>query len=150
MRLSIKDAIKLGLIEKPSPLKKQSTQRHNVVARKDIFPQVILYDALRLAMPDVEIIYEAKGVIPNRKFRIDIYIPATRLAIEMDGFQYHRSKDAFQSDRMRQNILVENNIAVLRFFTKQILNSLEDSVNMIKNIHNSKMLKEQNELSLNI
>jgi len=51
---------------------------------------------------------------------------------------------------MRQNILVENNIAVLRFFTKQILNSLEDSVNMIKNIHNSKMLKEQNELSLNI
>jgi very-short-patch-repair endonuclease len=47
--------------------------------------------------------------------RIDSCYPDRKLAIEVDGFEFHSSPDAFQRDRERQNRLVALGWTVLRF-----------------------------------
>lgn len=54
--------------------------------------------------------------------------------IEVDGFQYHKSKTAFQKDRERQNLLAEHGYVVLRYYTKQILKELLLVVDQIASI----------------
>ena len=38
----------------------------------------------------------------------------------MDGFAYHRSKDAFQKDRERQNLFAAEGYFVFRTFAKEV------------------------------
>ncbi len=47
--------------------------------------------------------------------RVDAAYPRLRLAIEVDGFEFHSSPEAFQRDRTRQNDLVALGWTVLRF-----------------------------------
>lgn len=47
--------------------------------------------------------------------RIDSCLPDRKLAIEVDGYAYHSSPEAFQRDRERQNQLVALGWTVLRF-----------------------------------
>ena len=47
--------------------------------------------------------------------RVDAALPELKLAIEVDGFEFHSSPDAFQRDRNRQNALVGLGWTVLRF-----------------------------------
>jgi very-short-patch-repair endonuclease len=47
--------------------------------------------------------------------RIDAAIPELKLAVEVDGFEFHSTPDAFQRDRSRQNALVALGWTVLRF-----------------------------------
>lgn len=53
-------------------------------------------------------------IVGGRRFEIDIAFPQRRLAIEIDGFDYHR-RDRFQHDRTRQNALINAGWTVLRF-----------------------------------
>lgn len=53
--------------------------------------------------------------INGANFRIDLAFPALKLAIEVDGFAYHSSRDSFERDRQRQNLLVADGWTVLRF-----------------------------------
>ena len=46
---------------------------------------------------------------------IDAAYPDLKLAIEVDGYEFHSSPDAFQHDRTRQNLLVALGWTVLRF-----------------------------------
>lgn len=46
---------------------------------------------------------------------IDVAFRQARIAIEIDGFQYHSSRDQFEADRDRQNRLVLAGWTVLRF-----------------------------------
>jgi len=52
--------------------------------------------------------------------RLDIAFVARRIAIEVDGFAYHRDRDRFQRDRTRQNALVNLGWTVLRFTWQDI------------------------------
>ncbi|GAB0154478.1 endonuclease domain-containing protein [Marinobacterium sp. BA1] len=97
-------------------------------------PQQLLFDAL-IAIEGLNVCWEQKNLIPNRKYRADIYLPESQVIVEMDGFKYHRSKDAFQSDRMRQNLMVENGFHVLRFFTRQVFNELDMVITQILSVH---------------
>ena len=54
-------------------------------------------------------------VIGGRRYSIDVAFPAQRVAVEVDGYRYHSSADAFQSDRTRQNRLSGAGWRVLRF-----------------------------------
>ena len=47
--------------------------------------------------------------------RVDAADPAIKLAIEVDGFEFHSTPEAFQRDRTRQNELVALGWTVLRF-----------------------------------
>ncbi len=86
---------------------------------QDTSPQRILFEALRKRFPDRDIIWEAPGLIPGRKFSADILI-APRVVVEMDGFAFHRSKDAYQGDRDRQNLYVAHGFLPIRAYAKQV------------------------------
>jgi hypothetical protein len=47
--------------------------------------------------------------------RVDFAWPHVRLVVEIDGFEWHFSREAFQRDRTRQNDLVLLGWTVLRF-----------------------------------
>ena len=53
--------------------------------------------------------------IGNRHYRIDLAYPEHKIAIEIDGWEYHRSRSAFEDDRNRANDLVVAGWHVLRF-----------------------------------
>jgi very-short-patch-repair endonuclease len=126
LRLSASAAKKLGL-DAPKTVPKVRKPR-----RSDHFdPQVRLTQALRDALGSHEVESEVCGLIPGRRYRADIVIRRAQLVIEFDGFQYHRSKAAFQSDRERQNAFVAHGWRVLRFFHRQVRNDLDGVVAQI-------------------
>ncbi|MSX01113.1 MAG: DUF559 domain-containing protein [Actinobacteria bacterium] len=56
----------------------------------------------------------------GHNYRIDLCYPDCMLAIEGDGFSFHGGRQAFESDRVRQNDLVLAGWRVLRFTWRQI------------------------------
>jgi very-short-patch-repair endonuclease len=56
----------------------------------------------------------------GHQYRIDLCYPDCMLAIEGDGFSFHGGRQAFESDRVRQNDLVLAGWRVLRFTWRQI------------------------------
>lgn len=53
-------------------------------------------------------------ILGGRRYELDVAFPDVRLAIEVDGFDYHR-RDRFQRDRTKQNALTRAGWTVLRF-----------------------------------
>lgn len=51
----------------------------------------------------------------GRTFKIDLAYPALRIAIELDGWEFHSSRIAFDEDRARANLLVSHGWTLLRF-----------------------------------
>ena len=56
--------------------------------------------------------------LAGRAFRVDLAYPDSRLAIELDGWEYHRSRTAFDQDRSRANALVVAGWSVVRFTSR--------------------------------
>jgi very-short-patch-repair endonuclease len=54
-------------------------------------------------------------VVGDRRCRIDLAYPHLRIAVEIDGWEHHRSRTAFDQDRARANDLVVAGWNVLRF-----------------------------------
>jgi very-short-patch-repair endonuclease len=54
----------------------------------------------------------------GRTFRLDLAYPDVRLAVELDGWEYHRSRTAFDNDRSRANALVAAGWSVIRFTSR--------------------------------
>lgn len=79
-------------------------------------PQRIIYEAL-CAVLHGRVEWEVSGLIPGRQFRADIRIGW--VVIEMDGFRFHKSKTAFQTDRDRQNLFVAHGFLMLRCYAAQ-------------------------------
>lgn len=52
---------------------------------------------------------------PLRGFFIDVAFPAPRIAIEVDGWAWHVTRERFIRDRQRQNVLVNLEWKILRF-----------------------------------
>lgn len=59
--------------------------------------------------------------VHGRVFRADLAYPGHRLVIEGDGFGVHGGREAFESDRERQNLLVLDGWRILRFTWRQIV-----------------------------
>ncbi len=55
---------------------------------------------------------------PAGQFFLDVYCPAARLAVELDGFQ-HGLPDQLSSDAAREAFLAAQDIQVLRFWNHQ-------------------------------
>jgi very-short-patch-repair endonuclease len=58
--------------------------------------------------------------IGTKRYFIDWAYPEWRIAIELDGFESHSTRAAFESDRVRQNDLVLAGWTLLRFTPRQI------------------------------
>jgi hypothetical protein len=53
-------------------------------------------------------------------FEVDFLWPAQRLGVEVDGYAFHRTRSAFERDRMRDAVLAAEHVRVLRFTDRQI------------------------------
>jgi hypothetical protein len=54
----------------------------------------------------------------GRTFKIDLAYPTLRLAIELDGWEFHGSRSAFDDDRTRANLLVAAGWTLVRFTSR--------------------------------
>ena len=62
-----------------------------------------------------EPVRQLRVVVDDRVYFLDLAYPQVKLAIEVDGFEYHRGRGVFDRDRSRQNDLVRAGWTVLRF-----------------------------------
>lgn len=87
-------------------------------------PDEVLWMAVKAQFPHAE--REYQGAVPGRRYRIDIALEAEKIAIEIDGWQYHgKFKSTHESDRERQNHLAVAGWLVLRFTAGQIFKDLQ-------------------------
>ncbi len=78
---------------------------------------VILFCA-RVALPVAQFEVRRDGAFIAR---VDFAWPHRRVIVEIDGFAYHSDRAAFQSDRTKQNALVNAGWRVLRFTVADLL-----------------------------
>lgn len=123
--------------KEPSALKGKSTHILKEILDKS-GPQAQLTTLIKAQLPDYAFEENKKDAVPDRKFEIDIAFVAQKLAVEVDGWQYHgKFKAGFSRDREKQNLLVCEGWRVLRFTAKQIYNTPYDCIQLI-----SKCLKQ--------
>jgi very-short-patch-repair endonuclease len=70
--------------------------------------------------------------IPGTRFRVDFAYPEARLAIEVDGYDPHGTRKAFDADRERQNTLVLLGWTVLRFTWPQVVRRPGQVANQVR------------------
>ncbi len=63
-----------------------------------------------------------------RRYRIDLAYPDERIAVEVDGYEPHRSVSSFHDDRARANDLVAAGWTLLRFTSRSSDRSIAETV----------------------
>ena len=64
---------------------------------------------------------------------LDFYCPAARLAIELDG-AVHDSEEAYKRDRVREKLLLESNIRVIRFRNEEVFDDIDGVLKKIADV----------------
>ena len=59
-------------------------------------------------------------VVCGHPYYVDIGFPETKLAVEIDGREFHTEAVDFENDRWRQNDLVNTGWRVLRFTARML------------------------------
>lgn len=148
LRVSIKEAESKGWIDQSTAqtMRKQSRQKASPIRTQDcpppvcpidgIDPQSLLWRALLARYPhsacDGDLCWEAAGLVPNRKFRVDMAWFRPSIAIEVDGYQYHGMiKSGFHRDREKDRLLIRAGWQPLRYAARDINRSLEGVVDEI-------------------
>lgn len=75
---------------------------------------------------------------PILNFIVDFYCPAANLVIECDGGQ-HFTYEGLEADRVRDEVLVELGLVVLRFSNRQVLTEIEAVLEQIYLIARQKL-----------
>jgi very-short-patch-repair endonuclease len=105
--------------------KRKKTSSLAVCSIEGDMPQEKLWRACVKRWPtwviEKKLVWEFQGAVPGRKFRLDIAIPENKLAIEVDGWEFHgKFLSDFKRDRARDRALVRNGWRVLRFYAEEI------------------------------
>lgn len=58
---------------------------------------------------------------PVGRFRLDFAIPEQRIGVEVDGYEYHHTREQFIADRKRQRIIEMQGWTVVRFAAVEVL-----------------------------
>jgi hypothetical protein len=66
--------------------------------------------------------------VGGRTCKIDLAYPALRLGIELDGWEFHRGRFAFDDDRARANLLVANGWHLVRFTSRSTDDEVVDCI----------------------
>lgn len=90
--------------------------------------RVLVYLA-GLPEPVEQFVIRQDGVFVGRA---DFAWPSVRLLVEIDGYEFHSSKDAFVADRRRQNALVLSGWRVLRFSAADLRNRSDEVVDELR------------------
>lgn len=129
MRYSITEAVKRGWLTEAAA-REMRTSAPPAKQYTSELPQERLFRALKEHF-GARVHHEFAGAVPGRKYRIDIAIPDARLGIECDGFRFHRSLEAFKSDRRRRNDLEIHGWRILNYFPEQIFKDIEGIVEQV-------------------
>lgn len=106
-------------LDLPAP-KKRSKNKPAVARHGGRDPEAELYWYVHRRWGS-EAVREYTGAVPGRRFRIDIALPALRIAVEVDGWQFHgKHKRDFHRDREKRNLLAVNDWAVLAFSARDV------------------------------
>jgi very-short-patch-repair endonuclease len=68
------------------------------------------------------------------KYRIDFAIPDKRIAIELDGHDYHKTKEQRTNDAQRERYLQENGWTVIRFTGSEVYKDASGCVDQVLRI----------------
>lgn len=154
MRVSAKEALERGWITpdqvagiKPAKGQDRATRVQKRRARDDNdLPQRLLYEGLKKAIP--EVVAEYGGAVPGRKFRLDCAIPAIRLGIELDGWEWHgRHLNDFKRDRERDRLLTLEGWRLLRFTASEVMGDLDACVRQVLVLYGLLMAERPGALS---
>lgn len=138
MRFTLKDIQKstarISSVSGKRPVQTAYLQVHRTTARRaatGVTPHDILWAAVRERWGTTAV-REFKDAVPNRRYRIDIAFPVSRLALEVDGWSHHGMfKADFIRDRERQNLLCIYGWRILRFTAGMIYKDLSRQVEII-------------------
>lgn len=73
------------------------------------------------------------GLVPQHpvdRYRIDFALPDRKIGVELDGFTYHGSKDAFNADRARQRNLELAGWRIIRFTGDEVRSNVAHCVDL--------------------
>jgi very-short-patch-repair endonuclease len=83
-----------------------------------------------LPMPSANVFVEG--------FQLDMYWERERFAVELDGYEFHRSRASFESDRRRQEELKLAGIEMVRFTARRVVDQPKEVMRRL-----SLLLKER-------
>lgn len=126
-------------------------QEEYLAKRGEVVEMVYLYNSninkdlrkkLRnsLGLPEIILWRELKGLKLGKKFRrqygvgsyvLDFYCPELRIGIELDG-NTHDNQKAYVYDQQRTEFIKSQNIKIIRFQNKDVLNNLDSVIEEIK------------------
>lgn len=111
-----------------------ATPREALKQAIDLFPNLespieeAFWHAYRQAAPqDLNGLKSQHSVFGGR-YRIDFALPDRKIGIELDGYSWHSSPEAFTRDRARQRELELDGWRIIRFSGSEINNDADDCV----------------------
>ncbi len=75
----------------------------------------------------------------HSRYRVDFILKDARLIIELDGHDYHSSKEQLEKDAIRQRYLTRAGYSVIRFTGREIYRSPETCVAEVRQIYKERM-----------
>lgn len=83
-------------------------------------PQARLWSLVKAEYPEAEA--ERKGLVPGRRYVVDIVIERLKLVVELDGWEFHgKHKAGFERDREKDRLLLLEGFRVVRFTAGEVL-----------------------------
>lgn len=73
------------------------------------------------------------------RFRVDFILKDARMIIELDGHDYHSSKEQLRNDAKRQRYLTKSGYTLIRFTGTEIKQDCIGCVNELRNIYKERM-----------
>jgi hypothetical protein len=84
-----------------------------------------------LPVPQVQKRFTTKG---GRVRRVDVFFPQARLVIELDSYQWHSGRRAWEEDLMRRNELQARGLKVMHYTARDLVKRPRETANEIKSL----------------
>lgn len=90
------------------------------IPRAPSVPQTKLWELVKEKFPEAE--ENKTGLVPGRRYSVDIVIERLKLCAEIDGWEFHgKHKKGFLRDREKDRLLVLRGYRVVRFTAGEVL-----------------------------
>ncbi|MBP6157226.1 MAG: DUF559 domain-containing protein [Polaromonas sp.] len=77
--------------------------------------------------------------LKHSRYRVDFLLKDARLVIELDGHEYHSTKEQLKNDAIRQRYLSRAGYNVIRFTGSEIYSDAQGCVSEVRTIYNERM-----------
>jgi very-short-patch-repair endonuclease len=95
---------------------------------EDFYSRAENYVALELQILGIECIRQYQ----IGKYFADFYFPEINVVLEVDGYIYHSSKEAFEHDRIRDKFMNDKGFTVIRVTGTLLKNNTSGVLNILK------------------